>query len=92
MAETIRAIGGGDGGVPFWFGSLSGGGTLILVGTFALSRRAWLSFSLTAVGCVAAANATMWTILLPLLAILLLVLALLRTIRPDPASEPRPRP
>jgi hypothetical protein len=81
IAETVRAVRSGDGGLPFWFGSLCGGGTLILVGAFSLSRRRWLSFSLTAIGCLAAATATMWTLVLPLLATLLLVLALLRAIR-----------
>jgi hypothetical protein len=80
IAETIRAILSGDGGIPFWFGSLCVGGTLILIGTFALSRKVWLSFSLTAVGCLAAANATMWTIILPLVTALLLVLALLQAL------------
>jgi type VI protein secretion system component VasK len=81
IAETVFAIRGGGGGVPFWFGSLCVGGVLILIGTFAISRRVWLSFSLTAVGSVAAANATMWTIILALLAAVLLLLALLRAIR-----------
>jgi hypothetical protein len=80
IAETVRAFRSGDGGLLFWFGSLCGGGALILVATFALPRRPWLAFSLTAVGCIAAAIATMWTFILPLLAILLLVLALLRAI------------
>jgi hypothetical protein len=87
IAETIRAIRSGDGGLPFWFGSLCVGGTLILVGTFALSRKVWLSFSLTAMGGLAAANATMWTIILPLLAALLLVLALLRAIQLSKLKE-----
>ena len=81
VAETARAFRSGDGGLLFWFGSLCGGGALILVGTFALSRRHWIAFSLTAVGCIAAANATMWTLILPLLATLLLVLAFLRAIQ-----------
>jgi hypothetical protein len=80
IAETIRAIRSGDGGIPFWFGSLCGGGTLILVATFALARRPWLAFCLTAIGCLAAATATMWTLVLPLFATLLLVLTLLRAI------------
>jgi hypothetical protein len=62
------------------------GGALILIGTFALSRKVWLSFSLTAVGSLAAANATMWTIILPLLAVMLIVLALLRAIRESRAQ------
>jgi hypothetical protein len=57
------------------------GGVLILIGTFAISGRVWLSFSLTAVGSLAAANATMWTIILPLLAAVLFFLALLGAIR-----------
>jgi hypothetical protein len=80
IAETVRAIRSGDGGLPFWFGSLCVGGALILIGTFALSRKVWLSFSLTAMGSLAAANATMWTIILPILAASLLVLALLQAI------------
>jgi hypothetical protein len=64
LAETYRAVSSGDGGVVFWFGSLFGGGTLIIIGAFAVTRRTWLSFSLTAIGCVAAANATMWTLIL----------------------------
>jgi hypothetical protein len=63
-----------------WFGSLCVGGALILIGTFALSRRVWLSFSLTAVGTFAAANATIWTIIVPPAA-LLVVLALVRAIQ-----------
>jgi hypothetical protein len=81
IAETVRAARGGTGGVPFWFGSLCGGGTLILVGTFALWRRTWLSFSLTALGSTAVVIATMWTIILPLVAALLVVLALITALR-----------
>jgi hypothetical protein len=92
IAETGFAVRSGDGGVPFWFGSLCGGGALILVGTFSLSRRRWLAFSLTAGGCLAAANAIMWTIVLPLLAALLLTLALLRAIHEiQPARSDLPR-
>jgi hypothetical protein len=86
IAETVRAIRSGDGGLPFWFGSLCVGGVLILIGTFALSWNVWLSFSLTAVGSLAAANATMWTIILPLLAAMLLVLTLLRAVRASKAQ------
>ncbi len=93
IAETVRAFRSGDGGLLFWFGALCGGGTLILVASFALSRRPWLAFALTAVGCIAAAIATMWTLILPLLAILLLVLALLRALHGIQAgsSDPSPR-
>jgi hypothetical protein len=90
IAETVRAVRSGDGGLAFWFGSLCGGGTLILVGTFPLARRRWLSFMLTALGCLSAAIATMWTFILPLLATLLLTLALLRAIREIRPANPAP--
>ena len=55
---------------------------------FHQSRRRWLAFSLLAGGCLGAANATLWTIVLPLLATLLLILALLRAIHEiQPASS-----
>ena len=81
IAETVFAIPGGAGAILIWFGFLCVGGALILIGTFALSRKVWLSFSLTAVGSLAAANATMWTITVPLFAALLVVLALVRAIQ-----------
>ena len=81
LTETYRAVSSGDGGVVFWFGSLCGGGTLIIIGAFALARKTWLSFSLTAIGCLAGANATMWTLILRLLAATLLALALMRALQ-----------
>jgi len=93
LAETYRAVSSGDGGVVFWFGSLFGGGTLIIIGAFALTRRAWLSFGLTAIGCLAAANATMWTLVLPVLAATLLVLALMRALEESKQqNSPSTRP
>ena len=87
IAETVFAIPRGAGAMLIWFGFLCVGGALILIGTFALSRRVWLSFSMTAVGCIAAANATMWTIIVPLLAALLVVLALVRAIQLSNLSQ-----
>jgi hypothetical protein len=91
-AETGFAVRSGDGGVPFWFGSLLRRRRADTGWHVSLSRRRWLAFSLTAGGCLAAANATMWTIILPLLAALLLTLALLRAIHEiQPASSDLPR-
>ena len=67
----------GDGGIPFWFGSLVGGGAMILLGAGAFRHRPWLSFGLITVGCLAGAVATMWTLVIPLVALAVLVLALL---------------
>ena len=69
----------GDGGIPFWFGSLVGGGAMVLLGALAFRHRPWLSFGLITVGCLAGAVATMWTLVIPLVALAVIVLALLRT-------------
>lgn len=79
IAETTRAIVTGDGGIPFWFGSLVGGGALILLGTLVFRLRPWLSCTFICAGCLAGAAATMWTIVVPLIAVAVMVLALLRT-------------
>jgi hypothetical protein len=79
IAETTRAIVTGDGGIPFWFGSLVGGGALILVGTLAFRHRPRLCASLVTVGCLAGVLATIWTLVIPLIALAVVVLVVLRT-------------
>ena len=64
--------------LAFWFVSLCGGGALVLVGSFLVTRPVWASFALVAVGCLAGSVATMWTLLLPVLALTVLVLAVPR--------------
>ena len=73
IAETTRAVVSGDGGIPFWFGSLVGGGALILLG-YVLRRRV-----LVTVGCLAGVIATAWTIVVPVIALTVIVLAWRRT-------------
>ena len=73
IAETTRAVVSGDGGIPFWFGSLVGGGALILLGH--ILRRSVL----VTVGCLAGVIATAWTIVVPVLALIVIVLAWRRT-------------
>jgi hypothetical protein len=87
MAETIRVLSSGDGGLAFWFGTLVGGGALILLGEIAFRERPRLSFGLIAVGCIAGLLPTLWTILVPLFALTVLVLVGLRA---GEAVEPRP--
>jgi hypothetical protein len=78
IAETTRAVVSGDGGIPFWFGSLVGGGAMILLGQAHRHRRApYLGF--VTVGCLAGAIATVWTLVVPLIALVVIVLAWLRT-------------
>jgi hypothetical protein len=69
IAETTRAVVSGDGGIPFWFGSLVGGGALILLG-HVLRRRV-----LVTVGCLAGVLATAWTIVVPVIALIVIVAA-----------------
>ena len=73
IAETTRAIVSGDGGIPFWFGSLVGGGALILLG-HRLRRRQKPYVVLVTVGCLAGLLATMWTLVVPVIALIVIVL------------------
>lgn len=80
IAETTRAIVTGDGGIPFWFGSLFGGGVMILLGTLVFRRRPWVYCGLVTLGCFAGALATMWTVVVPIVALVVIVLVVLGTV------------
>ena len=79
-AETVRVVVSGDGlwALSFWFTSLVGGGALVLLGRLLYRRRPWLAFTLVTLGCVAGANATMWTLAIPLAAIAVVALGYAR--------------
>jgi hypothetical protein len=87
VAESIRVLSSGDGGLAFWFGTLVGGGALILLGELAFRERPRLSFGLIAAGCIAGLLPTLWTILVPLFTLTVLVLVGLRA-----GEEVEPRP
>ena len=78
IAETSRAVVGGDGGVAFWFGSLVGGGSLVLAGRVLWNRPA-ISCALVVTGSAVGAVATMWSLLVPAFAATVVVLVILRT-------------
>lgn len=80
---------GGDGGHVFWFGTLVGGGALILVGTYLLPQRPIAGGVLTGLGCLAGLPPTMWTVVVPLLHITLAVAAASRTARAAKAPPNR---
>jgi len=61
------------GALLFWGGSLVGGGALVIAGTLLAERHHALGLSLLTVGAVAGMNATVWTLLIPVLAVLVLV-------------------
>ena len=73
IAETVRLVRSGDGGIYFWFPTLVGGGVLIVVGTLVATGRPTLGFVLTMLGCFLGIVPTMWTVLVPILLVVLLV-------------------
>jgi hypothetical protein len=83
VAETVRVFATGDGGLAYWFGTLVGGGTLILLSTLGLQSRPRLSLGALIIGGLAASLATAWTLVLPLLALLLIFLRLTATSEPS---------
>jgi len=64
--DTVRAL-------LFWGGSLVGGGALVLTGALLAGRHRPLGLSLLTIGAVLGMNATVWTIVVPLFAVLVLV-------------------
>ena len=79
IVETSVAMNGRDNIGFFWFPTLCGGGALILLGMFAVHRPAWLSAGLVTVGALAGGLATSWTVVVPILALTLIVLVILRS-------------
>lgn len=57
----------------FWFPSLIGGGALVLLGTFKAGTHPRMSLAALLIGLVLGSLATAWTILIPLLAVVLAV-------------------
>jgi hypothetical protein len=93
VAETIRLVSSGDGGLLFWFGSLVGGGALVLLGEVLHRSRPGPAAALICVGCFVTVPATIWTVLVPVLALVVCILALLRMdADASPASLPGPKP
>ena len=81
IAETIRVVVTGDGGLAFWFGTLVGGGTAILLGILAFRDRPRVYASLVVGGSIVGLLATMWTLLIPLVALTVVFLTIQRTAR-----------
>jgi hypothetical protein len=68
--------------VVYWFVALCGGGTLVLLGGFAISRPGWALASVV-IGCLMGMIATIWTVLLPVAALALVVLSILQVGKSD---------
>lgn len=61
--------------MTFFVVTLCGAGALVLIGSFVVPRPSWRSFAFVAVGCVFGTLLTIWTLLLPILAVTLVVLS-----------------
>ena len=86
-AETVRVVRSGDGGLVFWFGTLVGGGVLVLAGTLLLPSRPRTGFILTTVGCLAGVLPTMWTLILPVMLVVLIFVSGSRAMAPPPVRS-----
>ncbi len=60
----------------FWLPTLWGGGALVLLGVFGRSRRSGLRPLLVTVGAILGALPTAWTVVMPMLSIVLVVLVI----------------
>jgi hypothetical protein len=91
VAETIRALTDDDDDWwwLYWFGALVGGGAMILLGRSLLSTPPRLFVCLVGVGSLVAANATLWTLVLPTAALAVVALTILKARH---AAGQRPRP
>lgn len=73
----IADVADGDGNdLAFWLVFLLGGAALILAGLFGTRRWSWTSALLIGVGAAAGALALFWTIVVPILALVLIGLAI----------------
>ena len=74
VAETVRVVRSGDGGLWFWSGTLLGGGALVLLGLTTFPRGSHMGSALICVGSVLGILATAWTVVVPILALAVVVL------------------
>jgi hypothetical protein len=63
------------GALAFWGLSLLGGGALVLAGTLVRPTRRNLGLTLVTIGAVAGTNATIWTLLIPIFAVVTVIAA-----------------
>lgn len=73
--EVVTHLDDTAGALAFWGLSLLGGGALILAGTFVRPAKRTLGLTLLTIGAVVATNATLWTVLIPIFAIVTVVAA-----------------
>ncbi len=87
IAESVWVATTGDVGLVFWVLSLVGGGACIIAGAVLAERSRRLSTALTVVGGILGALTTAWTVVVP---VLLMVLVVLRLSERRPPAILRP--
>lgn len=74
VAETVAHL---DGGLAFWFGTLFVASVLVLAGTLRPTTNPFVSGCLVALGAALGMVPTAWTVVVPLLAIVVIVLVVI---------------
>ena len=87
IAETVRVLRSGDGGLWFWCGTLVGGGSLVVGGLVTARRHPRVGGALICIGCLLGIVATSWTIVIPLFALWVVVLNVRELTAPDSGHQ-----
>jgi hypothetical protein len=74
VAETVTHR---DDGLAFWFGTLFLAAALVLVGTLRPTRNPFVSGAMVGVGAALGMVPTAWTVVVPVLAVVVIVLTVL---------------
>ena len=88
VAETTRALVSGDGGLWFWTPTLVGGGGLMVVGTVLGRRSRRAGGVLTMVVAALGLLPTAWTLVVPVLLALLVVMTVREMARTGDTASP----
>jgi hypothetical protein len=73
----------------FWLPSLWGGGALVLVGVFGSAAGPRLSLGCMILGALLGLLATAWTVVMPVLVLVFLVLVIVQARRGSPTPAPK---
>jgi len=79
LAGPARDASAGDGGRAFWTATLLGGGALVLMGFALVRRQPHVGRGLVCVGSLVGILTTAWTVVVPVLAVVVVFLTLRET-------------
>ena len=75
VACVAESVAHRDGGLAFWFGTLFVASALVLGGTLRPARNPFVSGGMVAVGAAVGMLPTMWTVVVPIFAVVVIVLS-----------------